>query len=144
LTKKHYVSGCESINLHFEDTGIFGLNFTGDSAHSNEIVNDMLEVLDNFRRPIDEQELHRAKNILKRSILNNLSNQGERLEEMARSFNYFGRVRNYDYVDMINNVSSAHIKDAIDLLLQSKPTLVVSGNAVNLAPSIADIQGRLK
>jgi hypothetical protein len=33
---------------------------------------------------------------------------------------------------------------AVELLLKKKPTLVVTGNAVNLVPSIADIKGRIK
>ena len=47
----------------------------------------MLNTFNNFRRPIDEVELNRAKNMLKRSILNNLSHQGDRLEETARGVN---------------------------------------------------------
>ncbi len=45
---------------------------------------------------------------------------------------------------MIDGVTSKHINKAVDLLLKSKPTMVVTGNAVNLVPSVADIQGRLK
>jgi len=32
----------------------------------------------------------------------------------------------------------------MDFLLSKRPTLIVSGNAVNLVPSLADISGRLK
>lgn len=85
LRQKYYIHECESVNLHFSDSGLFGLNFTGSSANSKEMLNDMLEVLDNFRKPISEAELTRTKNILKRNILLNLSNQGDRLEELARS-----------------------------------------------------------
>jgi translation initiation factor 2B subunit (eIF-2B alpha/beta/delta family) len=45
---------------------------------------------------------------------------------------------------MIDAVTSNDINNAIDHLFKSKPTMVVTGNAVNLVPSIADIQGRLK
>jgi predicted Zn-dependent peptidase len=85
LRTKHYISSCESINLHFSDTGLFGFNFTGSSAYGKNIVDDMLETFQGFRRHIDDSELVRSKNILKRNILSNLSNQGDRLEETARS-----------------------------------------------------------
>jgi hypothetical protein len=49
------------------------------------MLEDMLETFNDFRKPIPEVELNRAKNILKRSILLNLSNQTERLEEAAKS-----------------------------------------------------------
>jgi predicted Zn-dependent peptidase len=88
LREKFYISSCESINLHFTDSGLFALNFTGNSAYGKNIVEDMMDIFDGFRRPIDEVELNRAKNILKRNILNNLGNQVDRLEETARSVKY--------------------------------------------------------
>jgi predicted Zn-dependent peptidase len=87
LRRKYYISTCECINLHFSDSGVFALNFTGDSSHSKEILSDILNTLNGFRTNIDEVELNRAKNILKRTILNNLSNQGDRMEETAKSVN---------------------------------------------------------
>jgi hypothetical protein len=45
----------------------------------------MIDTINGFRQPIEETELNRAKNILKRSILLNLENQGDRLEETARN-----------------------------------------------------------
>lgn len=85
MRRTYYVNQCETINLHFSDTGIFALNFTGDSAHSREILDLMVKTFDGFRRPIDQVELNRAKNILKRNILQNMANQGDRLEEIAKS-----------------------------------------------------------
>jgi phosphopantothenate synthetase len=51
---------------------------------------------------------------------------------------------NFDYINLIDQVSSKDINEAAELLLRNRPTLVVSGNAVNLVPSIADIQQKLK
>lgn len=84
LRKTYFVSQCETINLHFSDSGIFALNFTGDSAHSSEILDLMLHTFDSFRKPIDQVELNRAKNILKRNILQNMTNQSDRIEELAK------------------------------------------------------------
>jgi predicted Zn-dependent peptidase len=85
LRRVYYVNQCETINLHYSDTGLFALNFTGDSAHSREILELMIQTFENFRKPIDQVELNRAKNILKRNILQNMSNQGDRIEELAKS-----------------------------------------------------------
>ncbi len=57
---------------------------------------------------------------------------------------HFGKVVNEGYVEMIENVTSEDINKAAEHLLKSKPTMVVTGNAVNVVPSIADIQGRLR
>ncbi len=88
LRNTFYVSNCESINLHFTDSGLFALNFTGNSAYGKSIVEDMIKVFNGFRGKIDEVELNRSKNILKRNILCNLANQVDRLEETARSVLY--------------------------------------------------------
>ena len=45
----------------------------------------MIDTFNGFRKQIPIEELTRAKNILKRTILNNLSNQCDRLEETAKS-----------------------------------------------------------
>lgn len=89
LRSKFYISSCESINLHFTDSGLFGFNFTGNSSYGKNIVEDILETFEGFRKSIDDAELNRSKNILKRSILCNISNQGDRLEETARSVKYY-------------------------------------------------------
>ena len=51
---------------------------------------------------------------------------------------------NYEYANLIEQVTSKDINEAAELLIGRKPTLVVTGNAVNLVPSVADIQQRLK
>lgn len=107
------------------------------------MLNDIVEIFNSFRSKVDDVELNRSKNILKRNILLNMANQGDRLEEAVKSFNTFGTINHTNYVDMIEKVTSADINKAVELLLKGKPTLVVTGNAVNLVPSIADIQGRL-
>lgn len=47
----------------------------------------MVDTFNGLRGNIDEVELSRAKNILKRNILLNMSNQGDRLEEAVKSVN---------------------------------------------------------
>ena len=61
----------------------------------------MVQTFENFRKPIDQIELNRAKNCLKRAILENMTNQGDRIEEIAKSviIIYF---LNYYLTKMIN------------------------------------------
>lgn len=119
------------------------MNFTGRSSHSKETLDVMLQEFENFRRPIDEVELNRAKNMIKRNILLNLSNQGDRLEELAKSFNTFQTVNFSMYTDMIDKVSVTQINEAVNRLLSGRPTMVVTGSAVNLVPSVSDIHKKL-
>lgn len=88
LQRHHFIHECEAINSHFTDSGLFGLNFTGNSHNSKEILHEMLNILNQFRTKIDEVDLARAKNMLKRQILLNITNQSDRLEEVARTVIY--------------------------------------------------------
>lgn len=45
---------------------------------------------------------------------------------------------------MIDAVTSDRCAKVINNLLKGKPTMVVTGNAVNLVPSVADIQGMIR
>lgn len=140
---KFYIHGCSAINLHFTDNGLFALNYTGMSAYSKNILEYMTEVYNSFREPISADELQRAKNILSRDILTNMSGSQERLEEMAKNYLFHRKLTMHKYVEDIQNVTSEDINEAVELLLKEHPTLLVTGNAVNLVPSVADIKTRL-
>lgn len=45
---------------------------------------------------------------------------------------------------MIDNVTSEKVNRAVESLVKGRPTLVVTGNAVNLVPSVSDIQAKLR
>ena len=85
LRRHYFVQECEAINNHFTDSGLFGLSFTGSSANSKDILQEMLNIFEAFRHDIKDEDLTRAKNMLKRQVLLNMTNQIERLEEVART-----------------------------------------------------------
>lgn len=45
---------------------------------------------------------------------------------------------------MIDSVTPERISKVVTNMVKAKPTLVVTGNAVNLVPSISDVQGLLR
>ena len=96
-----------------------------------------------MKGPIDEVELNRAKNLLKMNVMMALENSGDRLEEIARNFQTFGALNIHEYIDKINAVTSDQINRAATKCLAGKPTMVVSGGAVNLVPGISDVSRML-
>lgn len=62
------------------------MNIEGPGSHSAELMSILVEELNKLREPIPDQELARAKNILKMNVLLAMENQEERLEEIARNF----------------------------------------------------------
>ena len=90
MQQYNFVDSAAVLNSHFTDSGLFGMTIEGPGSHSQELMHVMLEELHRLREPIPDQELARAKNILKMNVLMALERQEERLEEIARNFMTFG------------------------------------------------------
>lgn len=78
------------------------------------------------------------------SILTNLEKQEDRLEEIAKNFLTFGDLTFHKYCDQIDAVTAEDIKRAASRALSTKPTMIVTGDAINLVPSITDVQRQLQ
>lgn len=102
-----------------------------------------LEQLDGLRQPIDEVELTRAKNALKMDFILNVESSGDRLEEVARNYQTHGSLTLWENFAAIDQVSSHQINDAVRRVLSGKPTMIVTGGAINLVPTITDVQRQL-
>jgi processing peptidase subunit alpha len=144
LMQQHgFIDGASAINSHFTDSGLFGINVEGPGSHSAELLQVAVEELNKLREPISDAELNRAKNLLKMNVMMALENSGDRLEEIARNFQTFGALNIHEYIDKINAVTSDQINRAATKCLAGKPTMVVSGGAVNLVPGISDVSRML-
>lgn len=104
----------------------------------------LLEELNRLKQKISDEELNRAKNILKMNILMAMERQEDRLEEIARNFMTYGDLTFHQYLDKIDNVTSAQINKATEKVLAGKPTLLVTGGAINLVPNVTDVQRQLQ
>ena len=138
-----FVDSASSINSHFTDSGIFGLTVEGPGSHSADLMSVALDELNRLKDPISDQELARAKNILKMNVLMAMERQDERLEEIARNFQTFGNLTFHQYCDRIDAVTSQQINNAMKKCLAGKPSMVVSGGAINLVPGITDVARQL-
>ena len=62
------------------------MSIEGPSSHSADLMSVLIAELNKLKDPIPEEELRRAKNILKMNILMSMERQEDRLEEIARNF----------------------------------------------------------
>ena len=138
-----FIDSASCINSHFTDSGLFGINVEGPGSHSAELLQVAVEELAKLKEPIHEMELNRAKNILKMNVLMAMERQDDRLEEIARNFMTFGDLNFQQYCDKIDSVSSEQINRAAARVLSGKPTMVVTGGAINMVPSITDVHRQL-
>jgi len=143
MQQNDFVDSASCINSHFTDSGLFGMNIEGPGSHSQELMSVLLEEMNRLREPIPDQELARAKNILKMNVLMAMERQEERLEEIARNFMTYGNLTFTQYCDRIDQVTSEQINAAASKVLSGKPTMLVTGGAINLVPSVTDVQRQL-
>jgi predicted Zn-dependent peptidase len=140
MQKYNFVDGVSGINTHFSDSGLFGLTIEGPGSHSQDLLSVLLEELNNLKTRISDEELARAKNILKMNILISMERQEDRLEEIARNYMTFGDLTFHQYCDKIDAVTSDQINRVASKVLSGKPTMLVTGGAIILVPTITDVQ----
>ena len=143
MQRHNFVDGASAMNTHFSDSGLFGMSIEGPGSHSAELLNLLTEELNNLKNPIDDVELNRAKNILKMNILMAMERSEDRLEEIARNFMTFGDLTIHQYCDKIDAVTSDQINRVASRLLSGQPTMLVSGGAINMVPSVTDVSRQL-
>merc|ERR1719446_1631840 len=143
MQKNPFVDGASALNHHFTDSGLFGITVEGSGSHSQDLMNLAIEELNGLKEPIDEVELNRAKNILKMNILMAMERTEDRLEEIARNFMTYGDLTFHQYCEKIDNVTASQINSVASKLLAGKPTLLVTGGAINLVPSVTDVARQL-
>lgn len=103
-----------------------------------------LETLNSLKDGVSDEELALAKNLLKMHILTGMEGKEDRLEEMARNYMLFGDLKFHKYVEYIDAVTSSQINSVAGRILQGKPTMVVTGDAINLVPNITDVSKQLQ
>lgn len=143
LAKYNYVDGASAVNCHFTDSGLFGMSIEGAGSHSADLMGRLIDELNGLKSPIDETELNRAKNIAKMNILMAMEKSEDRLEEIARNYLTFGELNFDRYCNRIDAVTSQDINSVAEKLLSKKPTLLVTGGAINLVPSVTDVSRQL-
>ena len=143
MQQNDFIDSASCINSHFTDSGLFGIQVEGPGSHSADLLHVAVEEMARFKEPIGEQELNRAKNILQMNVLMAMERNDDRLEEIARNFMTFGDLNFHQYCEKIDAVTSNQINRAADRCFSGKPTMVVTGGAINMVPTITDVARQL-
>ena len=119
----------------YRDTGCLSV-YAGTSRESARLVVD--SILKEFRelkdRPVDEEELRRAKDYLKGSLVLGLESTSSRMSGLARNEIYFGRFFSIDeLLESIEAVSADGIRDMARTFFESRHiALTILGNLEDL------------
>lgn len=138
------VDGASTINTSFSDSGLFGMSIEGAGSHSQELMGSLTDQLNGLKGPISDAELARAKAAAKYSVASYMESSSTRLEEVARNYLNHGDLTFHQYADKIDNVTASEINAVAGRVLSGKPTLLVTGGAINLVPSVTDVARQLQ
>mmetsp|Transcript_27200 Transcript_27200/g.26866 ORF Transcript_27200/g.26866 Transcript_27200/m.26866 type:complete len:180 (+) Transcript_27200:540-1079(+) len=143
MDKGKYLLGIRSINMNFSDTGIFGIMLAGVNSHTFNMSNDVIAEFQNLPN-ISEEEVSRAKNLLKTQILFLKEQTGRRLEDTAKMYLVLGKTPDeLDWIKMIDNVTSEQVREAARRVTKTKPTLIVLGTPSQVIPKVEEIAERV-
>jgi len=138
-----FLDSVSANSSNFTDSGLFGVTVEGAGSHSADLLKVALDQLDSLRQPIDETELARAKNAMKMSFMLAMESSADRLEEVARNYASHGSMTLWQHCEAIDAVTGDQINAAARRVLSGKPTMVVTGGAINMVPSMTEVQRQL-
>ncbi|MGH9412985.1 MAG: M16 family metallopeptidase [Terriglobales bacterium] len=126
----------------YSDTGMFGV-YAGTSKQSvRQVVDSILKELRELRgQPIPEEELRRAKDNLKGSLMLGLESTGARMSNLARQQIYFGRfIGMNELLERIERVEMADLQRITSTAFDpARMGLTVLGNLNGLRITRADL-----
>lgn len=143
MQKNNFVESAGAINSHYSDSGLFGMSITGPDESSADLMKVLLAELAKLKTRIPDEELERAKNILKINILMALERKEDRVEEIARNYMTYGQMTFQNYCEKIDQVTSNDINRAAAKALLNKPTLLVSAKEIDNLPLPSDVHSFL-
>lgn len=140
MNESNFLSGVRCVNMNFSDSGIFGLMISGLNSHTSDMSNQLITEFQNLTS-ISEQEISRAKNLLKTQMLYLREHTNKRLEDTAKQYLIFKE--QIDLLTKIEEVTPDQIRQAASRVIKTKPTLIVLGTPSQMIPNVDTISKRI-
>ena len=144
LSRYPFLDSMAPIHHTFSDSGLFGINVIGASSHSPDLMAVAIHELQRLGSDISDEEFQRAVNQLTMQIMMQLQNEEARVEEAARSVHTFGRADFNIQLGMLHGLEKEKLMEVARNVLKGKPTIVVTGSAINLVPSYTEVQRQIE
>ncbi|WFD43755.1 mitochondrial processing peptidase [Malassezia psittaci] len=133
LNHYHAVEHCAAFHHCYSDSGLFGISASVDPSFTRSIpyiISRELELCtsDNYQGSVTSQELQRAKNQLKSSLMMALESRLVEVEDLGRQVQVHGRkVSVEEMCEMVDRIDMRSLnRVASKVLMTSKPSTVVA------------------
>ncbi|CEF62784.1 Mitochondrial-processing peptidase subunit alpha [Strongyloides ratti] len=119
----------QAFNHSYSDSGIFCIHIGNDPDYSGNSVDYAIFEFLKLTIPIPDDELNRAKQLLKSQLLMNLEQKPVMFEDLARQVLGHGKRKSpMEYIKEIEAVTSDDIRRVAEKMLSGVPTVVMYGN----------------
>ncbi|KAA8909317.1 peptidase M16 inactive domain-containing protein [Sphaerosporella brunnea] len=134
LNQYGWIESAVAFNHSYTDSGLFGIAASchPDAGHAliNVVLQELRNLLANNYSGLKEDEVNRAKNQLRSSLLMNLESRMVELEDLGRQVQVYGRkISAIEMSEKINKLTVQDIKNVAQRVLKGKggPTIIVQG-----------------
>jgi len=143
LNRYHWAESAEAFTSFHGESGLLGISGSSKPARSRDLVGvfskHLLRLGD---QQVSDEELNRARNMLKCNVLTQLESRLVLFEDMGRQILTFGkREDNATMCKKIDAVTKEDLQELVQRALQKPPTVCAVGDNVSLVPSHADVVG---
>lgn len=131
--KRGLVYSIFAFNSNYKDIGTFGIYAACEDKKSKEVIDIIRFECGKIAEDISEEELQKAKTQLKASLLMGLESSSTRMERLANQILLHKKISTpAETAQKIENIQLDSVKNLINQILKSKPTLAVIGNGKDI------------
>mmetsp|Transcript_1162 Transcript_1162/g.3597 ORF Transcript_1162/g.3597 Transcript_1162/m.3597 type:complete len:508 (+) Transcript_1162:83-1606(+) len=128
----HNIHSANAVNHWYSDTSLFAINASADPQTLNDTLQVVSDSATSMAKAPSAQELSRAKNQTKATMLNTMESHYSLCEDIGRQvLNSDKYISPDEFLDRIDKTTAKDIQSVGEKLLSSKPTLVIRGELYN-------------
>jgi len=144
LNKHGWVQNATAFNSCYQDSGLFGIYGAADPRNLPNLVQVLAEQLKGMGKNITDEELSRAKNMTKSSVLMNLESKPIILEDIGKQVLCYGkRLTAAEVCSQVDKVTAADIDKVATQMLKTQLTYAAYGEVFSL-PRYDQVAGFFK
>jgi processing peptidase subunit alpha len=142
LNRHYWVESAESFISVHEDAGLFGIDGATDEQHVPHLLRVLLEHLIRLGlEPVSDEELNRAKNMLKSMMMMQLESRLVLCEDIGRQFVTYGKRESpAEVCKKIEEVTAMDLQNIAKEMLSHPPSVSMVGEKITLVPTFDDIK----
>ena len=143
LNRYSWAESAEAFSAFYEDTGLWGISGSTTPEHARDLVKVFAEHLSQLAvQPVSDEELTRARNMLKGNVLTQLESRLVLFEDLSRQVLTYGRREDIrETCKKIDAISAEDIQKVALKALIGPLTVVSVGEDLSKVPTVKEVEG---